>query len=344
MKTLSLACFGFLLTLAPLHATPLQGLTVAVSPDGKQVVAGGDTRTILVLDPASLEVTHREWIEVCVNGLAFNQTGDTLAVYDSSDEVILYSTEDWKKKAELGKRSSWTLCPEADLIAGYQGSTIYLHSLTDGSETGTIEIPEGVRVGLLGLNADGSQLALLEQGRTDDAEPKVSHSDIPKELKDLARDEFRQKNDGKTSQLFLFDTKTGEKRAEHSLFYSANNNAQLTFDGESVVVVAYDNVNAKISPKGEIKLFELPNSFNYGIGSSPKGDLLFTGGLRKFSITQAGPVTSVTGEADQIEGWPEYWKGFSSTPDGSKIYGATSAYRVFLLDASGEIAASAPTR
>lgn len=338
LTALSLACASIA------SATPIQGLTVSVSPDGKQLVAGGATRTLLVMDPETLEMKDRKWIEVSITGLAFNKTGETLLVQDSSDAIYLFNTADWTKKAELSKRAAWTRSFESDKMAGYFRTTIYIHSMADGSELGQIEVPDGERVAALALNSDGSKLALLTQSQNDEEEPKVARADLPKDKKGPALEEFKQKNDGKTSRLLVFNTETGESVRDEKIFFETRNNSMMIYKGDDLVVVAYDNANARISPDGEIKIFELPNSFNYGIGVSPKGDLIMTGGLRKYSITKTDPLTSVTGEADKLPSWPEYWKGFGASPDGSQIYGSTSAYRVFKMDPSGKVMVSEPVK
>ena len=344
-KILLLATATFIQSSIFSHAgAPLGGLTVAVSQDGEKIVAAGDTRTLFVLDPATLEVQKREWIEVSITGLAFSKSGDVLAVQETGDEVILFSTEDWTKKAEISRRGAWTTSSEADTMAGVDGSTIYINSMSDGAEVGKIALPEGLRAAALALNPAGTKLALLEQGKPDESEPKVSYSDIPKDLKGVEREEFEQKNDGKTSRLFLFNTASGEKEKEIPMFYSTRSGSQLSFEGDALVVVSYDNTNAKISPDGKVEIFQLPNSFNYGIGKSPAGDLLMTGGLRNYSITKTSALTSVKGEADKLPSWPEYWKGFAATAEGSKIYGATTGYRVFQFDPSGKVVVSAPMK
>ncbi len=327
---------------------PLGGLTVAVSSDGGKLVAGGDTRTLLVLDPETLEVEHRQWIERPIVNLAFSQDGGTLAVLDTSDDLLLLDTSDWSVKAEIRKRIGFTVSIESDLVAGHDGSgngpTVFVHSLTDGAEKFSTTLPKGVKVAALALSSDGGRLAVLTEGTKDAGEAETPSAQIPKDLKGLALDEFKQRNDGKTSTLHLFDLAAGTPVRETKTCYTTNAGATLLFDGDDVIAVNYSNVNARIAPDGETRLFQLRNSFNYGIGLSHDGSLVLTGGLARQSVTKVSDLSGSTSTVEKLPGWPEYWKGFSATAGGGAIYGTTTAYRVFKLDASGTVQASAPVR
>lgn len=91
IRSLFTVCNVALILSSPAIAgIPLGGLTVAISPDGKTLVAGGDTRTLLIIDPESLEVKIRVWVETTITDLYFSKDGGTLLIGDSSDRVLLY--------------------------------------------------------------------------------------------------------------------------------------------------------------------------------------------------------------------------------------------------------------
>ncbi len=325
--------------------TPLGGLTVAVSGDGSQLVAGGDTRTLLVLDPETLETKARHWIGTSILNLAFNKDGSVLAVHDTSDAVILYKTSDWSEIAKIPKVANFSAAPDADLIAGqdgnYKGPHAKVFSFTDGSEKASIPLPEGKKVASLGINSEGTKIAILCQGETDESEPKVERSDIPKDLKGIAAKEFQQKNDGKTSTFLILDIAGSSIATETKTFFTESSGS-IAYSGETIAFVEYGNVNAKITPAGEFTLFELANSFNYGIGFNRNDSKILTGGLANFSITEIDNLESVTGKVDKLPGWPEYFKGFTGTADGTKLYGGTSAFRVVKILPDGTVAAAMP--
>jgi len=332
---------------APMQAgTPLGGLTVAVSNDGSKLVAGGDTRTLLVLDPASLEVNERHWVEVAITGMAFNKDASMLAVQDSSDAVTLYSPTDWSKKVEIPKCFAFT--SNGDLLAGhdgnYSGPNVSVYSFSDGAKKSTVTFDKGIKVAALALSQDGIKLAVLTEGVKDTEENEVPYAQLPKDIKGLALEEFKQKNDGKTSQLFIYDPATGNKLSEAKIYYSTNPGSLLFFAGERLMVANYTNVNAVLSPEGEVEIFQLQNSYNYGIGTSAERSTIMSGGLGGFSITQSTSLAGVTGEIDKLPSWPEYWKGFCASADSSAIYGATTAYRVFKLGSDGKVLKSEPVK
>lgn len=329
------------------HAgTPLDGLTVAVTGDGSKLVAGGDTRTLLVLDPETLEVKERHWIEADITKLAFNGDGSMLAVQDSGDTVRLFSTADWSKKAEIPKCIAPTT--SADLIAGHDGSyngpSVTVYTFADGAKKSTVSFEKGTRIAALALSQDGGKLAVLTEGEKDEGEAEVPYAEIPKDLKELALDEFKQKNDGKTSRLFIHDAATGAKISEAKIYYTTNAGSALFFSGDNLVALNYTNLNATITPAGEVSLFKLQNSFNYGIGLTADKKLILTGGLRDFSLTLSESLAGTTGSIDELPSWPEYWKGFTGTTGGDAIYGATTGYRVFKLTGEGKIVRGEPVR
>jgi len=320
--------------------TPLGGLTVAVSGDGHHVVAGGDTRTLLVLDSNKLDVLARHWIGTTIRSLVFNQSGSVLAVHDSADSVHLFATENWSKIAEVSKVANFSAAPEAGLFAGQNGSysdpLVGLYQFDDGVPKGSVALPKDFKVAMLALKEDGSKVAVLSQSAKDEAEPKVERGDIPKELMGIERKEFEQRNDGDTSGYLVIDVASEAIESETVTFYKERN-GEMVYAGDEVIIVGYSNVNTKVSPEGEFTLFQVEGSFNYGIGFSHDGSLILTGGLANYTFTSTESLTSVTGEIGKLPGWPEYWKGFSGTEDGSLLYGATSGFRVVKFKADGTI-------
>ncbi|MDF1824161.1 MAG: hypothetical protein P1U68_05945 [Verrucomicrobiales bacterium] len=324
-------------------ASPLGGLTVAVSSDGTQLVAGGDSRTLLVLDPESLEVKDRHWVGTSIVDLVFNGDGSILAVYDTSGTVYLYNTGDWSQITEIKKVMNFSAAVEGGLIAGqdgdYKAPQVQVFSFSDGTLQSSVPLPEGQRIASLGINDEGTKIAVLFQGVDDEGETKVERADIPKDLKGIAKTEFEQKNDGKTSRYFVIDVATATIEKETTVFFNESNGS-LVFVGDDVFFVTYRNMNVKMTPEGEITLFELANSFNYGIGFTRDHGIILTGGLANYSITPVDTLTSVTGKIDKLPGWPEYFKGFTGTKDGSALYGATSAYRVMKFSPDGAVSAT----
>ena len=320
--------------------TPLGGLAVTISPDGSTLLAGGDNRTLYVLDPETLEVKQRVWTGTTIVALSCNKDGSRIIMQDSDGVVHLLNSSDYKKVSQHDELEKIAVARDTDVAAGlddnYQGNAVRFFSMTDGSELGKVLFQKGDRVQSFGLNSAGDKVAVLMEGKNDDSEKKVSYSDVPKELKDLARDEFRLKNDGKTAMFATYKVPSGEKIAEHKLFYTSSATTKIIFDGDDALVINYSNDNARIKPDGTVEMFELNNSYNYGIGISPTQSLILTGGMRNGSITKVDGMTANSFRVQTLPGWPEYFKDFCTDGKGS-VYATTSGFRVIKLTNEGRI-------
>lgn len=321
--------------------SPLGGLTGAVSPDGKTIVVGGDSRTLYVFDGASLEVRDRIWLGATIWSIFFNKDGNRLLVSDTGDTVHLINTDTWKSEKEVEKAGRPCSARAADLFAGlgYRAEVIDLYSMTDGSKKGSVKVDQ--KVAAFGLNADGTRLGLLTKGEKDEAEKEVKYNDIPKDLKGIEKKAFQQKNDGKTAVFHLFEVPSGKELHKAKIFYTARAGSTLLFDGDAAVIVGYGNVNARIDPEGDIEIFATANSLNYGIGVSPDQKVIGTGGLRNGSYTQVDGLEAKTFKISKLPGWPEYFKGFAFDGEGN-AYGFTSGYRMIKIRPDGAIEKEVP--
>ena len=339
-------CLGLLLCLPPVAraSTPLGGLAVALSPNGQLMVAAGDNRVLYVINPAKMEVAQRIWLGTCIVDLEFSKDGTRLVAEDTDGTLHLIDAKDWKtlkKEAKAGKMSA---ARQADLAAGlnpeYKGQSIQFLSMTDLGVKGKVTFAPGEKVAGLGLDLEGARLAVLLEPVNDDSEPKGGKT--PAELKGLAAEEFRLKNDGRTSRLLVFKVPDGSKVSEHKLYYSPSPvGTEILFQRDNVLVVNYSNLNARIDPKGEVTLFQLDNTFNYGIGFSADQKILLTGGLADGTYTKVGELAKTRFQPDRLPGWPEYFKSFALAADGT-AYGATSAYRVIKINPGGGFDKSFP--
>ena len=348
MKTrhLLLASFTAIATVSQ-AALPLGGLTVAVSPDGKKLVAGGDTRTLLMMDPASLEVTARQWIEAGITSLGFSKDGKVLVVGDSDNAVKLFDTASWKLIKQFEKYDLLTISQSAGLFAGtdnaYTGPNIFVSTIEGGVQKAKITLGNKERVVALAISPDGQKLAVLTYAKEDPSEKKLGYNDIPKDLTGLDRAVFQLKNDGKASTIFIYDIQKGTVLSERKTWYENSNNCRLLFHGDDVIAVGYMNVNAQIAPDGTTKAFEAMNSYNYGIGFSADGKSILTGGLVDGTITAVTSLSGVKFKLSKISGFPEYIKGFDSSASGT-VFAGTSGFRVVRISADGKVEKEAPVK
>ena len=345
-RYMQVLCLGLLLgwSTAAVAGTPLGGLAVALSPSGKVMVAAGDNRVLYVLDPAKMEVTNRVWLGTCIVDLQFNKDGSTVVAEDTDGTLHLIDAKTGKPGEKEQKAGQMSAARDADLVAGlnpdHNGHVIRFLSLTDLSPKGKVAFAKGEKVAGFGLDPEGTRLAVLLEAVNDDSEAKGGNP--PADLKGLAADEFRLKNDGKTSRLLVFKVPDGSKVSERKLFYSRSiTGVKVCFQGDNVLAVNYSNLNAQVNPKGEVTLFKLDNSFNYGIGVSADQKILLTGGLADGTYTKVADLAKARFQPDRLPGWPEYFKGFATAADGT-AYGSTSGYRIIKINPGGGFDKSYP--
>lgn len=318
--------------------TPKNGLgDAAVSPDGKILAAGGDSRVLYIMDPSSLEVKKRVWLKTGIYEMEFNKDGSILVVEDTSEDLYFVKTTDWQVLKTIRKGGPMSAAPAADLLAGftsgYKKSTAAFYSMTDGALKGKVECP--AKIVSVGLNAKGTRMVLMAEGPKD-METKKQR---PKELKGIEKDIFTQKNDGKVSILAEYEVPSGKKISEKTIFYSTS--SPLILVGEKkTYIIGYSNVNAVIEGDN-ITLFNGKSSYNYGMGISPDRKAFLLGGLRDGTLVHVDGLAMTTFKIDSLPGWPEYYKGFGFGPDGTG-YAVTTSFRLVKIDKTGKIEKTVP--
>lgn len=331
---------------APLVAhTPLGGLAVAVSPDGKTIVAGGDSRTLYIIDGGSLAVQKRVWFKTTIFFLTFNKDGSRLVVEDTKEKAHFVDTKTWEVVKTVDKCAWIAPARNVDLFASidgnWKGQSVVVRSLTDGAEKARVTFAKKIRISSVGLNAEGTRLAVLLQGKRDKSEPKARYKDIPKSLKGAAREEFKQKNDERTSVFYVYEVPSGKKLLEKPTYYCTSSGALVFFEGKAVRVANYSNVNALFAEDGTATVWKQVSSFNYGKGLSPDQKVLWGGGMTGGSKTVIEGLVGTKFRTNRLPGWPEYFKSFATGPDGI-AYGTTSAYRLFRFTANGGVDKAVP--
>lgn len=263
---LLIACQGFA------SNTPLGGLAVTVSPDGKTIAAAGDNRTLYMLDAETLNVTNRSWLGSTIVALSFNKSGSTIVAQDSGQHIYLIDAKTGEITKTMEDHGKLACAENADIFAAIatenRQTILKVYSMTDFSEKKSIpvELEKRQDISAIGLSPDGKSLAFFTEAMKDEDEAKAK---APKELRGFERKEFELKNDGRTCVMGVFNTATGAETYRHKLYYSPSVVlTHLTFDGEDVIVTNYTNVNARITPKGEVTVFQLKTSTNYGLGFS----------------------------------------------------------------------------
>lgn len=321
-------------------AVPLGGLAVAVSADGTQLIAGGDSRAFYDLDPATLEVKRRVYFGRPIVDMLFATNGKTLAV-ESTGAVSIVDAKTLETIKVYEKLEQLSLAPDAGLLAIRGRKHIHIVSMVDGAEKHTVEYNSMEGRPIFALSPDGKKLALIGTGKKDENEKKLGYKDMPKDLKGSAKSEWKQKHDGRSGYFRVYAIGTAEPVVDKKTYYSAPGSGRACWQGTSVVLVSYDNANATFDSTGEAKMFQLANSYNYGKGFAAGGGVILSGGLRNGSRTTVPDMASKSFELDKLPGFPEYWKSFTFAADGTG-FGGTSCYRVARIKTDGTIEKAAP--
>lgn len=343
IATLGLAGMLSALTSAPMAGTPLGGLAVALSPGEDVLAAAGDNRTLYVLNASDMGILDRVWLGTCIVKLDFDKDGKVLLAEASDGTLLSIDAASWQVTGNRPKSEKMSAARAVNRVAvlnpDHNGHSISFLDMTDLSEQGRVTLPKGQKVAALGLDAAGERLGILTESVNDESESKEPK---PADLRGLEGEEFKLKHDGKTTRFLVFKVPSGEPLWEQKTYYSPSmTGMKVLFDGEAGVAVNYSDLNAKITPEGEVSLFKLENGFNYGTGFSYDQSILVTGGLAQGTYTKVGPVSMTKFSPDRLQGWPEYFKDFAISKDGT-AYGATSGYRIITVKPGGMFAKSTP--
>ncbi|MDP1587808.1 MAG: TMEM43 family protein [Prosthecobacter sp.] len=320
-----------------IHAsTPVGGLAVGVSSDGKFLAAAGDNRVLYILDPVTLETKQRILADTTVVKLIFSKDNSRLALLDTSDEIRLFKTSDWSADGTPADAPYFTAAPMADVYACALSSPkrVEIRSLTDHKVKATIPLPDKPNAALLGLDSKGSRVAVLFASEDDKSETKQTP---PTDLKRAEKNAFVHANDAKSSQFLIADATSGKIIQQGKTGYSAPYSGAFGFidEGDFFVVKSGDD-NARIKSDGSFSIFDLTVSGFYGAGLSNDRKVLATGSMRDGMLTTVANIQPVKFKVDTIPGWPEYFQSFSFNGDGT-LYGSTSAYRVTRIAKDGKV-------
>lgn len=337
-KYLLLTLLLTLLFSSSLFASHFDG--IAMHPSGEYLVAGGENRVLYVVHTNTLKVSQRIWTRARIKHLFFNKKGDRLLVVTDETALVWYDTKTWKPVHKISKRVSHQIAvaPLAN-VAIYKvqsfKKSFNLISLDDGKILHTVELQNRISISAIGLNSKGTKLVVLSASIKDESETKKR---IPKGLNGKERALFVQQNDGRKSQLFVYDIKSSKEERNQTLWYKPFGSSGELFiaDNGDVYIASYANGHLKIDKDGKTELFVTPNNYCYGKGFDTSGKVLLTGGMQKGSITQLESKQSRLFELEKLPGFPEYFSELIMANNGS-VYGVTSAYRVVEIDKAGKV-------
>ena len=347
-KRVVVASIGVALVLA---ASPSMGRdpqwwglgAVAVSPDGKTVMTGGQNRVLYVLDGQTLKVTRRIWFETRLGWASYNKDGSVLVVEDEREYLHFLNAETLKEISVLPDCYVHTHHRSADLLATVKFDRkerkkppyIRLLSLSDGSEKGRIELRKGAGSRYMTFTPDAKRLLVLAS-RKDAAEKTVKRSDIPKDIKGQARLEFEQRHDGYTSELLTFEVPSGKLLKTAKTWYACRRGRlTLAIDGDDVLVFQETNINARIGPDGKTTLFRTGLAGECrGVSENHKTAVVASWRRVAHIAIDGMKETRIAPECGIIV-------GITFGPDGS-AWLATSGYRLVRVSRDGKLKSTTP--
>ena len=312
---------------------------VASSPDGKVVAVGGQNRVVYLLDAATFEVKRRVWLGARVGGLAFSKDGTRLVVEDEADRLHLLETDSGKSLIKPFAFGGMVASPVGDLAAcrdaGESGKNrLRFLTLDKLEEAGIVDLPE--RPVAWAFDAAGKKLFALGAARGSD-EKRIPAAEAPRELRGLARWEFRQKHDGLESAVYHIDVPARKVvTVTRSWYTSDSDTTRLARLGERTFVFNRANLCARIADRGETAMFETAQVVNHALSTSPDGKLLLLGGQGEGSF---GPTEGGKREPfrlDVLPGQAEYFNRFAVGADGSS-WAVTTAHRLVRIDKYGRV-------
>lgn len=328
------------------QAAGFEGL--ALTPDGKTLLVGGSNRVIYTLNAETLEVTGRHGIGHTIDGIHCSTDGKKILVSGGmgDDDSFLLDATSFELIDTLENVSHISPGTGGGRLVARQGdhrrSSLVILSEKDFSIVRTIELPAERRLASCAMSADGKRVVALSRPMDDETEIKAERSDI-RQIRDRdERNRVEQRHDQKCSHLMVYNADTGDLIRDQKLWFSSSrmDNRLLLSHADGVTrIIQYHDCNAVVDAEGHIELFTL-HLYGYALGISPDGGLLVGGSLMGHGV--CGHVMDVAGgEKTPVEitgrlpGFPEYFSCLLITADG-RIFGGSTCYRVFQLQADGE--------
>ena len=345
MRCAAIGILGWMMALASIVSafSGRGGLeAVAVSPDGKIVATGGHNRVVYIVDAEKMEVRQRWWIGARITNLAFCRDSQKLLVEDESSRVQSLDVATGKVLSRVTQVRG-LVC---------DANSVIVHDLTEGprnrlrfldptnlEERGRVDLAE--RPVAWTIEEGGRKLAVWTASRPGE-ERQIPVTEVPKELRGLARWNFRLRNDGRQSALVEVELATGKILTTQQTWYSSDTDTtQLYQAATGWLIVNRINVCARINLRGETTIFETGKEVSPALALTFGGKYLWNGGIGGGTF---GPIDSdkpTPFRLDELPGQAEFINRFATLADGS-VYAVTSAHRLAKISRVGILEKTSP--
>ena len=314
-----------------LHAQTMTA--VAVSPDGKTVLAAGDNRTLYTLDAETLDVIDRKYIPAMVRELTYSADGSRIFMRMDNRDFRAHSAGSFKKLYEVENISSMSIAADTDRIAlledNYNAGVLHIVRGANGKTIRKIDFPE-TDIEQVAISADGSFAMVLTDDDKSEDEPKESP---PSELKGYDKYVFRQQNDGYTSQILNVDLSKGTHTIADT-FYRIGYPFQVRMLGDKMAFINSATDSGLVGTDGAAQLINLGDSYVAAGRISDDGTsiVLTSGNDITYHALNAGVAAEASREmeAADIDGPSERVTAMDEAADGT-MYMVTSGYRIWKI-------------
>lgn len=321
---------------------PLDGLAVALSPDGDQLAIAGRNRTLYLIDTTTLEVTVRHYLGSAIRQLVYGNA-ETLWLLDDEARLLRLDTATGELEI-LVKEEVQTMAAAVEAgrlayaIEDGSDSIVRLVSLVSGEPLHEWRVEEPYRVEALGIAPEGNQVGFLSKAFAHEQENANGKETLPPGLDKGERRAWNQERDGRAAMVTVWDTQEGSELWTRETFFVATGTTRGVISRNQFVVAGFGNFNAVIPSEGPIVTFAAPNRLNYGVDFSLDATWLYTGGEGEGAFTPlAEPDLALAWEIDADMLQPdERFLSFAGRADGP-IYATTSAWRLFEFDEAGRL-------
>ena len=320
-----------------LFSSPARALhSVAASPDGKTVAAGGDNRVLYVVNAETWEVVRRVWMGARVRGVSFTPDGALCVVLGGDHVARVLRPADWSTVREVKGLENLTLAAKAPVAissgrakgGGYRDQAVKIWALPGFELQGEVALAKGTRAAGLGITADGKTAYCRSAYIKDEAEKQADPGPEPKDY--AAKVLWRARKDGRVSETSVIDL-AGKRVVKTVRHFDTPSKFRLCPVPAGVLTVAYDRCLGVTNVEtGQYEVL-LTGAFAYGSGQAADGTI-YTGSLRSFAVMAPDGKALAKQRIGSIPGWPEYFRGFA--PLGAdKVVGITDAWRIIVIDA-----------
>ncbi len=341
MKHLALVwvlILGMTMTGTAFADSALEGLAIAMHPNGKTLIAGGKNRTLYTIDAKTLEVLERTYLGTTINKLSYSPDGTKLFVQDSEPDLHILNAKTLEITSTIADYGAMTIAPAANLMAAvdinYKGDTIALFDM-EGTELKSLSFGEDDDIATIGISPDGTKLAVFFDDVDSETEEDISWGNIPDSYEGFAKDIFSEQNDGEEARYILYSLPDFEVLADYVSYYTPYDKDLVFFQGDDALVISSNNENARYSIDETVEMWEWDGSSSaYGEGLSTDQNVLVVGGSGSATVIDYKNDSTLSFDLDDIPGASEYFRNFVVTDEGI-IYGSTDAYRIVKVTPAG---------